>query len=133
MFSQLKSTAAFRAVVLIVCAAAIGSCSLNVDVEGASALVKFSGEGQTAPPNTEMPDPLAVLVVNQFGEIVKSVTVNWSIVSGVGTLSANSSLSDDGGIASVKFTTGPNAGPVVVRASAHGVPPLTFSLTVSSS
>lgn len=133
MFSPLKSAAAIRAVALVVCAAAISGCTLNTDTSGPSTMFISTGDEQTGPPNTALPEPLGVVIVNQFGEPVEKVTVNWSIEAGGGSLSASSSESDFNGATAVNYTTGPNAGAAVVTARVHGLPPLSFSLTISSS
>jgi len=110
---------------------AVAACTLNTDIDGPGGLVKYSGDQQTAPVNTQLPTALAVTVVTQFGEPIKGQTVNWTIAAGGGTLSSNVSVSDDAGVAAVTYTTGPTAGAVVIRAQVHGVPPLTFHETVN--
>ena len=116
---------------LVIAGAAASSCTLNTDVSSPSALVKSSGDQQSAPVNTMLPTPLAVIVISQFGERLKNITVNWTIVSGGGSLSSNATLTDDTGTASVNYTTGPVAGPAVVRAQVHGIPPITFDITIT--
>jgi hypothetical protein len=134
MLTPRKSAAAIRAVALVLFAVAIGGCSLNTDVgQGPSTMVITSGDEQTGPPNTALPVALSVVVVNQFGEPLEDVTINWSIDSGGGSLSASSSQSDVNGAASVTYTTGPTAGRAVVTARVGGLPPLSFTLTISSS
>jgi hypothetical protein len=107
------------------------ACTLNTDVTSPGAVIKYSGDDQTAAVNTVLPSPLAVIVVDQFGQRLKNVTVNWTIESGGGSLSASTVLTDDSGISSVTYTTGSTAGVVVIRAQVHGVPPLTFHVTVT--
>ena len=106
-------------------------CSLNVDVSGPGALIALSGNGQTAAVNTALSAPLEALVVNQFGATIKGATVNWFIESGGGSLSSATVLSNDSGIASVNYTTGPTPGEAVIRAQVHGVPALRFRVTIS--
>jgi hypothetical protein len=123
---------AFRFQMLaLVIAGAASSCTLNTDVSSPSALIKFSGDQQSAPVNTMLPTPLAIVVISQFGERLKNITVNWTIVSGGGSLSSNTTLTDETGVASVNYTTGTVAGPAVVRAQVHGIPPLTFNITIT--
>jgi uncharacterized GH25 family protein len=111
-------------------ALSVVGCSLNVDVNDPVAIIKTTDQ-QTAPTNTQLPDPLSVLVTNQFGQPVPNVTVNWTIVSGGGTLSASSDLTDEGGVSSVTYTTGPTAGTVTIQAQTSGIPPVTFTVTVT--
>jgi hypothetical protein len=111
--------------------AVIGACTLNTDVSAPGALLKYGGDAQTAPANTVLPTDMTVLVVNQFGERLKNVTVNWSIAAGGGTLSSNSTPTDDSGLAAVTYTTGPTAGTAVVRVQVHGPPPITFTATIT--
>jgi hypothetical protein len=105
---------------------ATSACTLNTDVSGPGGLLRHGGDEQSAAINTALPLPLSVLVVTQFGEPIEGVTVNWSIVSGGGSLSANVTTTDVTGVASVNYTTGPTTGDVTIRAQVHGIPPLTF-------
>lgn len=105
---------------------ALSACTLNTDVSGPGGLLRHGGDEQTAAINTQLPLPLAVMVVTQFGEPIKDAAVNWSIVSGGGTLSSSVTTTDVSGVASVNYTTGPTSGDVTIRAQVHGVPPLTF-------
>lgn len=120
-----------RALSVALIAAAANGCTLETDVSGPGGLIKYSGDMQTVTTNTTLPTPLTVLVVNQFGERLKNVTVNWTIESGGGTLSAPSSITDETGLASVDYTSGPTAGEAVIRAQVHGVPALRFHITIS--
>lgn len=122
---------AMRAIALVAISAAIGACSLNTDVSQPAALIRYAGDAQTAPPLTLLPTSLTVLVVNQFGERLKNVNVTWSIESGGGTLSATSAVSDESGLASVDYTTGPNAGNAIIHAAVHDLLPLSFGVTIS--
>jgi hypothetical protein len=120
-----------RSLICLVVFAAVGACTLSTDVSAPGALLKYGGDEQTAPANTVLPTDLTVLVVNQFGERLKNITVNWSIVSGGGTLSSNSTLTDDSGLAAVTYTTGPAAGLAVIRVQVSGPPAITFSATIT--
>jgi hypothetical protein len=131
MFRAFRHALSPRIVALLAMLAAAGGCTLNTDVSGASAIIKYGGDPQPAPTNTELPQPLAVLVVTQFGEPVQNATVNWTVTSGGGTLGATSTLTNENGIASVTYTTGATPGSVVIQARVQGVPPLTFNITVT--
>jgi hypothetical protein len=131
MFRFPRHAVVLRWLARLVVVATFGACTLNTDVSAPGALIKYGGDAQTAAANTALPTDITVLVVNQFGERLKNVTVTWSIAAGGGTLSSNATLTDDSGLAAVTYTTGPTAGPAVVRAQVHGLPPLTFNVTIT--
>jgi hypothetical protein len=131
MVRALRNSVSLRKVALLVTLAGGSGCTLNTDLSGPAGIVKVSGDGQTAPTNTTLPTPLAVAVFTQFGERLQNITVTWTISSGGGMLSATSTQTDDTGVASVNYTTGTTAGLVAVRASVGGLPPLTFSISVT--
>lgn len=120
-----------RRIPLVIVVVALANCSLNTDVSSPAAVVKVSGDGQTAPTNTTLPTPLSVIVVTQFGERLKNVTVTWTVISGGGSLNPATSLTDDTGIASTSYTTGTTPGTVVIQAKVNRTPPLDFSVTVT--
>jgi hypothetical protein len=131
MFRALRRIFGPSTLPLLIVAAAVSGCTLNTDVSIPGGLIKYSGDQQTGPANTELPTPLGVLVVNQFGERLKNIPVNWSIASGGGSLSSAMTLSDESGLASVTYTTGPTAGQANIKAGAHGVPALTFNILIT--
>jgi len=131
MLRAIRHISGLTTLPLLIVAAAVNGCTLNTDVSIPGGLIKYSGDQQTGPPNTELPTPLGVLVVNQFGERLKNIPVNWSIASGGGSLSSAVTLSDDSGVASVTYTTGPTAGQANIKAGAHGVPALTFNILIT--
>jgi len=100
-------------------------------VSDPSAMIRYQGEGQTVAPSTPLPTDLGTIVVNQFGERLKNVNVNWSIVSGGGTLAGTSSVTDDSGIATMGYTSGTTTGTVIIQAKVTGLLPLTFTVTVA--
>ncbi len=131
MIHPLKYAAAFRAVAMVLFALAT-ACTLDTDVSQPAALIRYAGDSQAAPPNTTLPTSLAVVVVNQNGERLKNITVNWSITSGGGSLSASSVLSDDSGQAAVDYTTATAPGTAVITAQVHGLQSITFTATTSA-
>ena len=131
MLRQLNHPVVVRAVALIVAFAALSGCTLNTDNSGPGALIRYSGDGQTAAVNTPLASPLQLLVVNQFGQTLKNITVNWSIAAGGGTLSASATQTNDGGIAEVNYTTGPTTGTAIINAQVSGLFPLSFSATIT--
>ena len=57
------------------------------------------------------------------------VTVTWTIVQGTGTLSSPTTVTDSNGNTSNTLTLGPNAGVVIVQATANGFGSVSFSST----
>ncbi len=132
MFRQLNHSVVVRAVALVAAFASLGGCSLNTDVsQNPAGLYLSGGDNQSAAINTALPNPLQVLVVNQFGEALEGITVNWSITAGGGSLSANVTRSDASGITQVSYTTGPTAGPAKINAQVKGMLPLNFDATIT--
>ncbi|MDP9200647.1 MAG: Ig-like domain-containing protein [Gemmatimonadota bacterium] len=129
MFRALRHAFSTRIVALTL--VAMSSCTLGTDVSGPAAVIRFSGDEQTAPVNTTLTTPLAVAVVNQVLEPLPNITVTWTIISGGGTLSAASTQTDESGIASVTYKTGDTAGPVVIEAEVRGLPTVVFNITVT--
>jgi Big-like domain-containing protein len=133
MFPRLAYALSPLRVAVLLALVAAGGCTLDTNVSvGPAGLIKIpDGDGQTAATSTTLPTPLSVIVVNQFGERLPDVTVNWAIASGGGMLSATSTQTDALGVASVNYTTGATAESVVIQARVQGVPPLTFNITVT--
>lgn len=80
-----------------------------------------AGNEQAANAGTALAIQLAARVVDGFGNSIAGTFVRWGIVNGSGALSADSSLTDAGGIAKVTRTLGPGAGGQVVRATVAGL------------
>ncbi|MGH7525627.1 MAG: Ig-like domain-containing protein [Gemmatimonadales bacterium] len=96
----------------------------------ASRLEKISGDGQSAPVNSELPEPLIVRVVDEFGNGVSGVAIQWRTCEGIGGYDA---VTDVGGYASAFQETGPEPGPYCSQASSS-VPadaPVQFSFTAT--
>ncbi|MBZ5664004.1 MAG: Ig-like domain-containing protein [Acidobacteriia bacterium] len=89
-----------------------------------------SGNRQIAPPNTPLPAPLVVKVVDSNGLGVPGVTVTFSDNGAGGTLSASSVITSAVGIATTQYTTGPNTGKISITASTAGVASVNFVETV---
>ena len=119
---------------LVFAAATVGGvadCSLEVGTNTPSTMVKESGDTQSAAANTQLPVPFTILVVNQFGEMLHNVPVTWQITSGGGSLSESSNKTTESGLSSVTYTTGPASGTATIDAKVHGIPPLTFTVTIT--
>jgi len=73
----------------------------------------------------------SVVVRDASGYAVPGGAVNWSVASGGGSVSAASTTTGSGGVASVNWTLGVLAGTNTVRATASGLTgnPITFTAT----
>lgn len=134
MFPALRRSLSPLKLAVVLALIGAGGCTLNTDVSvGPAGLIKVpDGDGQTAPTTTALPIPLSVIVVNQFGERLNTTTVTWTIMSGGGTLSAPTTLTDETGAASVNYTTGATAGQALIRASVlNGTLLVTFAVTIT--
>lgn len=65
---------------------------------------KESGDAQQATLGSALAAPLVVAVTNSHGAAMPAVTVTWSAAAGNGTLSASTSVTDESGHASVRWT-----------------------------
>lgn len=93
-----------------------------------SAVAIASGDGQSATVGTAVGQPLVVKVSNAAGSGVKGLTVTWSVTQGGGTLSATSTTTVDGGIATQPtWTLGTTAGKQQVSATVTGLKAVTFN------
>jgi hypothetical protein len=90
-----------------------------------------SGNFQVAPVFTTLPAALVVQVVNPYSYGVPGVTVTFSDGGAGGTFSSASVITDSLGKASTLYTTPSTIKTVMVSASAAGLPPLKFKVTVN--
>ncbi|HYC30784.1 MAG TPA: Ig-like domain-containing protein, partial [Gemmatimonadales bacterium] len=86
----------------------------------ANGLAIVSGQDQVAAAGSALPEPLMVQVTDAFGNPIEGVTIAWTAEGG-GTLSAPSSVTDAGGLASVLRTLGPTAGSQRTLATSEGL------------
>jgi hypothetical protein len=131
MFGLLRHVRSSKRTAFLIALVAVSACTLATDVSGPAAMIKFNGDQQMAPANTALTSPLTVIVVDQFGQPLQSITVRWVIASGGGALGASAAVTDEGGLASVTYTTGPTAGQAVIEARVSGLLPLSFSITIT--
>lgn len=89
------------------------------------------GSGQNGLVGNALQNPLRVLLTSGAGAGLPDVTVNWSVVSGSGSVAPTSSQTDASGFASTTFTLGSTPGSQAATASASGYlgSPVTFSAT----
>jgi hypothetical protein len=111
----------------------VGGESSRVQVEAvpdvAARLEMISGDNQSAPVDSELPEPLVVRVVDQYDNGVNGVTVEWRTCDGIGSYDA---VTDAGGYASAFQPTGSDPGTFCAMASASGLAgsPVQFTYTV---
>jgi outer membrane autotransporter protein len=89
-----------------------------------------SGNNQTGTTGSPL-QPFVVQLGSPSGG-ASGVTVTWSVVQGSGTLASPTTVTDAGGNTSNTLTLGPNAGAVVVQASAPSFGSVTFTSTAVS-
>jgi hypothetical protein len=90
----------------------------------------LSGNNQTAPPQTPLPKPFVVEVVDANGDVVPGVTVTFTDNGAGGSFSSTSPVTNSAGKARTQYTTGPNPGTVAVTASTPGVNSVNLTVTV---
>jgi hypothetical protein len=69
---------------------------------------------------------LSVKLVDQFGNGISGRTITWSAAGG--SISATTSTTNDGGVASVTYTLGADPGTYTLTATAEGLPAATYSI-----
>ena len=87
-----------------------------------------SGNGQTAPHGSTLPDPLCTAVLDAAGNFITGITVTYTVATGGGTIAAPTApATDAGGIAiSGHWTLGSGIGQQSVTATAS-VGSITFT------
>src|SRR5258705_8858224 len=98
----------------------LASCIAPVDTDqavGSLTLSLVSGNNQTAPPGTELPNPLVARVEDSRAHPVKGQIVNFVVVSGGGSVFAGAAISGGDGIVQERWTVG-LSGPQQVEARA---------------
>jgi hypothetical protein len=85
---------------------------------------------QIVAPNAQAAKPLTVIVRDQDEKPLEGVTVQWSIKSGSGTLSATETKTDDDGVSSINFTAGASTGTTVVLATVPVIGTVQFNFEV---
>ena len=93
-----------------------------------------AGDGQSANVRHSLSNPLTIVASTPDGAVVPGVSVDWTVTSGGGTLSASSVTTDAQGRASVVWTLGGVAGDQSVTASGPTIvgSPTKFSATAGA-
>ena len=107
------------------------ACTLNTDAPTPQILGITGGDAQTTAAGTPLPNPLTVIVIDQFGNAMSNVTVTWAIASGDGSLSATTTVTGQDGTSSVTYTAGPTPGTAKITATVAGIGSLTFTETIT--
>jgi len=99
-------------VLLAAAVAALAACgdSTGAKVGPAAHLDVLSGNTQTAPVLTELPQPVVVRVTDDKGHAVKGQIVNFVVTAGGGHVFAGTGLTNNDGIAQERWTLGGVAG-----------------------
>ncbi len=85
----------------------LASCVTPVDTDqpvGPLTLSVVSGDNQSGPPGTELPDPLVVLVEDSRAHAVRGQIVNFVVVSGGGRVFAGAAITGADGIVQERWT-----------------------------
>ena len=115
-----------------------GTNTVEVRAEGVSKAVTFSAEATLPSPDPTslsiisgdnqkgltgepLPNPLVTEVRDQRGDPMAGVTVTFTVLTGSGTLSAETVMTDANGRAESTLTLGTDPGTVTVKASVEGI------------
>ena len=111
--------------------AAATSTAFNVFTGGAATLVVASGTGQSGNINSVLASPILVQVQDLGGNGVAGTTVTFGGITGGGSLSVVSGVSDASGYVSTTWTLGATVGSQTITATSAGLSgsPVTISAT----
>lgn len=90
-------------------------------------LLIVSGNAQSDTVAATLAAPYVVSVVDDEGEPLPGVAVQWTVTSGDGTIKATAPVTDEDGIARATHTLGSIAGPQSVAATVASALPVTFT------
>jgi adhesin/invasin len=131
----LGTVAGTQTVVVTVSETVALTVPINATADVPASMQLISGDGQTAPANSQLPDPLVVRVLDQYGNGVPGASVQWRGCDGSGDYNP---VTDDQGFSSATQPTGAQPGAGCARAYSPSVEgpqiagsPVTFNYTVS--
>ena len=110
---------------------ACGACNATEPPGPPAQVVKSGGDAQAGYFNTPLPMPYSVTVYDANNGPVPGVAVDWSIITGGGSLSSNPSITNSDGVGTTVHTLG-TATTYVVNATVTGLPSVTFTATASA-
>ena len=91
-----------------------------------------SGDGQRGSVGASLSRPFVVVLLDQNGDVLPGMPVEFAVKEGRGTLSVRSATTDASGRASTVLTVGPSPGSNTVEATVHGLEPVTFAATAEA-
>ncbi len=106
-----------------------GAVQDNLGTLPASQLTITSGNNQSAPAGSPLPNPLVVTATDANNRGVSGVAITWTVTAGGGTLSSIVATTDVNGVASARLTLGAAGGANTVTAAAPGLTTATFTAT----
>ncbi len=117
---------------VLVCAVLLATCDQTTEPGTQTPATVEAAQGANATVEVAGDVPLAARVKDGKGDVVSDAVVRWSIVSGGGSLSADSSITDGTGTARVVWTVGTTAGAGEARARVSGLSsPASFPVTLT--
>jgi len=116
------------AVFVVALSLSLASCQDSVEPPIASAFETVSEIQQAAVAGSPVASAPAVRVLDQRGDPLPGVRVEFAIVEGGGSVTSSAAVTDrDGNATAGRWTLGPRAGRNAIRASATALPPVLFS------
>lgn len=92
-----------------------------------------SGDGQSAAPGTQLPQPLTVRIgqatTGSHTQGLQNTTIVWTVIAGNGSVATATTQTDASGTSSNRFTLGPNPGGNQVQAGVEGGGSVIFNET----
>lgn len=125
------ANARLKRIAAVVGIIALGACTLSTENPQSLILGILDGNSQSGAAGMALPDPLRVIVVDQFGSSTAGVTVGWAIASGGGSLSAASTITDANGVSAITYTAGPTPGDARITATVIGIGTVSFAETIT--
>ena len=104
---------------------------VNATTAPASKLGAIAGDAQTSKVGNTLTSELAVRVTDAFDNPKSGVPIAFAVITGGGTVSSPTVLSDAQGISRTKWTLGTIAGTQALAVSAGAIVPLSFTATAT--
>ena len=101
----------------------------TADASIPTALIRVSGDDQTAPAGFQLPESLVVRLVDDNGNGVGGRTVTWVVPAGAGVVSPVNAITNIDGYAITRWTLGSTVGSFTLNAVFSGLPSVPFTAT----